>query len=81
MTTILMTAAISLTAATAMTFALRAVDRYIRRRQQLAFLRGPLRDQLQYMMNRPMELPAAPATATVTPIQPVAMLTDQKLCA
>ena len=87
----LMTAAILLPAAALMTVALRAVDRHIRRRQQLAFLRGPLREQLHYMMSSPMKgrrimahdadrLPAA-TTVTVAPIRPVALLTEQQLSA
>ncbi len=39
-----------------------AIDRHIRRKGQLAYLRGPLRDQVMYMMNSPA-LAHAPALA------------------
>ena len=64
-----------------MTVGLRALDRRIRRRQQLAYLRGPLREQLQYMMNSPA-VRAIPSPVTTVPVtRPAGLLTDHRLSA
>ena len=58
----------------------REIDRRIRRRQQLAFLQGPLRAQLQYMMQSPAPIRITTASQVAT-VEPAGLLTHQQLSA
>ena len=77
------TTLLAITAATAsLILVLRQLDRAIRRRRQIAFLTGPLRQQLQFMIrnhvdDRTSELKSRP----VLMLRPVALLNDHRLSA
>ncbi|MEM8669362.1 MAG: hypothetical protein AAGG48_17695 [Planctomycetota bacterium] len=72
---------ISVSAFILLTVACHRIDRFLRRREQRAFLLGPLRDQLQYMMNsRPLRT-APVITLNVQSTQPIALLDDHRLSA
>ena len=78
-TTTLLIAAVAATAA--LIGICRELDHQLQRRQQLNFLRGPLREQLlQAMSGRGAKSSGQPAVV-VAPVQPVALLTETKRCA
>ncbi len=78
-TTLLALAATTLTA-----LGVREVNRRLRRKEQLHYLRGDLRDQVQYMLGSPRlsrGLLTANSVETVRTAQPAGLLTHQQLSA